>query len=43
MVHSVGPAFGPRLNPIRCGGLLTRWPEAGWWPVDVAHGHVAVA
>jgi hypothetical protein len=31
------------LNPIGRGGLLARWPEAERWPVDVAHGHAAVA
>jgi hypothetical protein len=43
MVHSAGLAFSPWLNPIGRGGLLARWPVAGWRSIDVAHGHAAVA
>jgi hypothetical protein len=41
-VHSAGPAFGPRLNPIGRGGLLARWPKGGRRPVDMTHGHAVV-
>jgi hypothetical protein len=41
MVHSVGPALDPLLNPIGFGGLLTRWPEAGVTPrVSNPHDYV---
>jgi hypothetical protein len=43
MVHSAGPAFAPRLNPIGRGGLLVRWPEAEQRPINAARGHAAVA
>jgi hypothetical protein len=42
-VHSVGPTFGPWLNSIGRGGLLTRWPKARQRPIDAAHGHTMVA